>query len=681
MAAKSKKRAQRIERSVSAAAPSLLDRGLSIGAVCLCFVVGVLIFYQAPLFDAAASIHWDAVDVHYSGQKYFSDLLHAGRFPLWTPYVFSGMPFLADPQVGAWYPLNWPFFLLGITPKAIEWELALHCLIAALGAFFLARDLLGGRWAGCFCGVFYAFSGFFAGHSSHIGIFQSAAVFPWVLWAGLRAARSARWLPVTAGTAGLLVLAGHFQTALYAMCALVLAVAADTGIRRSGMMPAIFAVGAAAAGTILLPAVMTLPGLELTAQSGRGSSDFSRRANATLVPGALMTVVSADHYGAPEVENYTGPEDVTQFFWYQGMLLVPLALAGLTASRSRWLALALIVLALWYAAGPAGGLYSLLSQLPGLRSVRSPINDWFVVALGLALLAAGGIQVLRARLASPWILLVLLAITAGDLWYWDMQHNRLAYSDQSFDELYGLPEQRFARAAAAATVPHSLNRLWSPFDSPGFGPLNGALDTRTEVTYGYNPLTLTRYARYLDASAGNAKLLDSLAVTAKLETSRGVFLPNPTAMPRVFAPPTVSAAGGQEEAARRLASLDPAREAVVEESGAIPQNGPADLAITRYDGDSYTVRCRVARSTLIRLAVPYFPGWRAEIDGRSEKVVPVDLALMGVVVPEGSHEVVFRYYSNWFATGAGVSLLSGLVLAWWLYRCFRRRPAATDSPS
>src|ERR1700691_3256236 len=162
MAAKSKKRAQRVEKAAAAAAPSLLERGLSISAVCLCFVVGVLIFYQAPLFDAATSIHWDAVDVHYNVQKYLSDSLHAGHLPLWTPYVFSGMPFLADPQVGAWYPLNWPNFLVGITPKAIEWELALHCLIAALGAFFLARDLLESRWAGCFCGVFYAFSGFFA---------------------------------------------------------------------------------------------------------------------------------------------------------------------------------------------------------------------------------------------------------------------------------------------------------------------------------------------------------------------------------------------------------------------------------------------------------------------------------------------------------------------------------------
>jgi hypothetical protein len=413
----------------------------------------------------------------------------------------------------------------------------------------------------------------------------------------------------------------------------------------------------------------------LTAQSGRASANFSRQADATLVPGALMTVVSADHFGAPEAENYTGPADVTQFFWYQGILLAPLALAGLTASRQRWYALVLIVPALWYAIGPPGGLYTLLSHLPGLRSVRSPVHDWFIAALGLALLAAGGIPVLRARFAAPWIPLVLLAAAGGDLWYWDMQNNRLAYATQSFEELYGLPELRFARTAAAGITPGALNRLWSPFDSPGFGPLNGALDTRTEVTYGYNPLALSRYSRYMDASAGNSKLLDSLAVTARLDTSRGVFLPNPTVLPRVFAPPTVSAASSPEEAARRLESLDPAQEAIVEGGSANPQNGPADLQVAHYDTGSYTVRCRAARPVLIRLAVPYFPGWHAEIDGRAAKVVPVDLALMGVFVSEGSHEVVFRYRSNWFVTGALISALSCLALALWLALCFRRRAA------
>jgi len=252
-----------------------------------------------------------------------------------------------------------------------------------------------------------------------------------------------------------------------------------------------------------------------------------------------------------------------------------------------------------------------------------------------------------------------------------MNHNRLAYARQSFHELYGFNQERFARVAASAIAPGSPHRLWAPFDSSSFGPLNGTLDTRTDVTYGYNPLALRRYSRYLQAAGNNPKLLDSLAVTAKLNTTNGLFTPNPTALARISVPPSVSAIAGSEEAERRVASLDPAKEALIEGGSAIPQNGPADLQLMHDEGGLYRVRSLAARPVLLRLAVPYFPGWRAEIDGRVEKVVPVDLALMGVVAPEGTHEIVFRFHSNWFVTGAVVSTLAWLAAAVWLVWSFR----------
>src|SRR6266436_3698056 len=94
------------------------------------FLLATLIFYWAPLSDEQATIQWDTVDVHYSAQKFFKQSLRATGLPHWTPFVFSGMPFLADPQTAAWYPLHWPFFLIGITPRALAWEMALHSFLA-----------------------------------------------------------------------------------------------------------------------------------------------------------------------------------------------------------------------------------------------------------------------------------------------------------------------------------------------------------------------------------------------------------------------------------------------------------------------------------------------------------------------------------------------------------------------
>src|SRR5579862_1291938 len=89
----------------------------------------LLVAYAVPLAIPDASIQWDAVDVHYSAQRYFADKILHGEIPFWTPYIFSGFPFLADPQTGGWYPPNWPFMLAGAGPKALEAELALHALL------------------------------------------------------------------------------------------------------------------------------------------------------------------------------------------------------------------------------------------------------------------------------------------------------------------------------------------------------------------------------------------------------------------------------------------------------------------------------------------------------------------------------------------------------------------------
>jgi Bacterial membrane protein YfhO len=657
--------------------PSLVERIGPVRLVILAFAAAVLIFYFKPLFDPDTSIQWDAVDVHYTSQKYFADSLRSGKLPFWTPYVFSGMPFLADPQVGAWYPLNWPFFALGITPRSIEWETALHAFLAIVGGFLLARDLVGSVVPAAFAGVLFGFSGFFAGHSSHTGIFQAASLLPWLLWAARRAMETARWLSVVALISGCLVLTGHFQTALYSFFALACFVVAEFAWNRRAPLRALAVLACAALGAGLLSAMVSLPGLELTAQSDRAHADYRRQAGAALVPGALATLVSPDHYGALENQNYTGPEDITQFLLYEGILLLPLAILGLATPKLRWYGLALLAPGAWYAFGPPGGLYSLVALLPGFRSVRAPVHIWFVAALGLALLAAGGVKLLRTRLRSAWVPLLLLLICGIDLWYWNMDRNALAYARHPFSQLYGDLQDRFRAVAASVTAP-PMSRLWAPFDSPGFGPANGPLENRIEVTFGYNPLSLSRYNRYLEVAGAHPKLLDSLAVTAKLNTANGLFYANPAAVPRVFAPPKVVAVGGFQEAIGRLRALDPIKEGIVEGLPSIANNGPAQVRITEYSGDSYRLTYQAGKPTLLRIASPYFPGWRAEIDGRSEPVLPVDVALMGVLAPAGSHELVLDYRPDWFLTGALISLCSWLAVITGLYVGFRKRPASNS---
>src|SRR5271165_1598117 len=101
----SKKRERKGPAPSSPAAFDTWERLASPRTIFLGLAAAVLLFYFQPLFSSNASIQWDAVDVQYSAQNYLSEMLQAGKVPHWTPYVYSGMPLLADPQVGAWYPL------------------------------------------------------------------------------------------------------------------------------------------------------------------------------------------------------------------------------------------------------------------------------------------------------------------------------------------------------------------------------------------------------------------------------------------------------------------------------------------------------------------------------------------------------------------------------------------------
>lgn len=621
------------------------------------FALATLIFYWAPLFDEQATIQWDMVDVHYSAQKYFEQSLRTTGLPHWTPFEFSGMPFLADPQTAAWYPLHWPFFLIGITPRILAWEVALHAFLALAGAYLLARKLFDHVGAAVLAAVFYAGGGFFAGHSSHLGIFETAALLPWLLWAGLIAVESGTISAIllTGVIGGLIVLAGHFQTALYSFFALALVVV----VRRVSLARAATVLASTAAIAFLLGAVQVLPGLELTGQSGRAAADYRASTNAPLKPAALATLFVPNFYGVIS-GNYKGPEDMTQFYFYQGLFLVPLAGVGFARRKALAIPLALIVPALWYSLGPGTGLYSVLTLLPGFRNVRAPVHIWFVVALGLALAAAWGCAWLAERFNRTWIVAAVVVLSAADVWYWNMAANPLPYGRTSYAERYGNAYDNY-QSHLAAIKQRPFYRIWAPYATNSLGPLNSSLESRTEVTYGYNPLELARYGEYLRIANDNPRLLNGLAVTHKIDAARGALVENSDTLPRVAAPSHVAFVSDSASARGMLGTLDPAQSAIVEAPARTLSPSGTRIQIVNYEDNLYRIRYSAPTDCLLRIAVPYFPGWTAAVDGRAAEVVAVDYALSGVFVPAGDHELTFRYQSRWFRLGAVLSGLAGAL--------------------
>jgi hypothetical protein len=70
--------------------------------------------------------------------------------------------------------------------------------------------------------------------------------------------------------------------------------------------------------------------------------------------------------------------------------------------------------------------------------------------------------------------------------------------------------------------------------------------------------------------------------------------------------------------------------------------------------------------SLLVLADNYYPGWRAEVDGRSARIMRVNYNQRGVALPGGKHVVIFSYQPASFLSGLLVSGLSLVLLLVWM---------------
>ena len=591
------------------------------------FALGTIGFYSIPLFSRNATIHWDLGDLAYPAQKFLSDSLHSWKLPQWTPYLDSGIPFLADPRTGAWYPLHWSFFLMGIWPRTLFVELALHCFLALGGTYLLARRLFGAPGAAVLAGLFYAWGAYFAAHATLLSGFECAALLPWMLWGALRAMESAgvRWIAFTGLILGLAVLAGDYAAALESLCALAFFVAAAQKWRRGATV-----LVASVVLALMLGGIQILPAIVLHSQSHPppSAAHFEFRELATLVAGDYYNLISG---------LYVGPEDPRQYYLYSGLLLIPLAIAGFVR-RERWLLL-----------------LAILAPTVIFEAARRPPGDaWFPAALAIALAGASGALWVEQRIERPHLWAVFVLLTVIDLWFWNVYRNPLTFARAKFVDVYGEPR--------GSNQKDPLGRAWARFVPVGYGPEDGSLITRSEVTYGGGFAVLDRYAAYLSAAEKNTKLLNGLGAT-RLIFGRNRELENPDALPRVTAPARVEFVADRQAALTALGTLDPAAQAVVE---AMPRTVAQDVSpvdVAGYTGDTYRIKYSARSDAFLRIAVPYYPGWAASVEGAASKVYPTDEALVGVFVPAGDHELNLRFDPPQFRAGLYLSVAAVIILA------------------
>ncbi|HVO97697.1 MAG TPA: YfhO family protein [Bryobacteraceae bacterium] len=333
---------------------------------------------------------------------------HAGRFPMWEPYSWTGQPLFGQGQPGAAYPLNWLLFWMPLNghgwlrQDVLHWYYVLIHVFAAWTSYAFARELGRSRRASIVAGCIYSLAGYVA-YTDWPQMLHGAVWAPLVFLYLFRFAKGERVLAsslLSGFFLGLAWLVGHHQlpllvslTAGFFWLWLIL----SEGVRspKAGVRMLRYAV-AAFGITAMTGAFQTLP----MAEYGR---DAVRWVGAEQPEGLGETVAYELHkpYALKPLSLLglviPGVEHNTYDSFVGGVALTLGILGAILAwqdRRARWLA-AISLGGILFALGPNSIFHGVLyAVVPMINKARVPAAGALMFTLGLAPLAAFAVDVL-----------------------------------------------------------------------------------------------------------------------------------------------------------------------------------------------------------------------------------------------------------------------------------------------
>jgi len=377
--------------------------------------LATLVFFWKILLTNLILTGVDVFTYFYPYRDYAAESVRQMHLPLWNPYLFLGVPFLANSQAAVFYPLHWPLAWLS-APKQIAFSIALHVFLAGVFAYLYARRSLGVSHYSAFLGaITFAFGGFVGAQVEHVNQLNVVIWLPLLLllWDGVggrKARRFEGWrnLLLAGLVVALMLLAGHTQAAYICLFGWGVYVVVRRRERerswqrwgrsligRLALYVLVVAVGVGVA------AVQLLPTLELTGLSNRaGGLSYAEASSFSLRP-QLLTYTLLPSFGE-DLAQVFGGEAFSEYIAYLGVLGLFLALVGAlfrTDCRHRATLVFLGGLGLFLAAGRANPAYYLLYKaVPGFSIFRAPARWMLLFAFSGAMLAALGADFLLAPL-------------------------------------------------------------------------------------------------------------------------------------------------------------------------------------------------------------------------------------------------------------------------------------------
>ncbi|MGC8797453.1 MAG: hypothetical protein ACP5PK_02130 [candidate division WOR-3 bacterium] len=368
---------------------------------------------------------WEDILYQYYPFHYFLfSKLRTLTLPIWNPYMFAGMPFLADIQTQVFYPLNWLFAFLSTANQQwvywlVEFKCILHILLGAVGFYLLMRELKTSPLGSIISALTFALSGFMVMHIIHLTLISTFAWFPLIVLFFYRTLFNRKISDAL--LAGIMLgfanLAGHPQITLHMVYALGLLFvlyllfnwSTEHQFIITNHLPLFILMIVTG---FALAACAYLPAYRYSRYTVRELMTYAESAETSLPPSFLLTMFIPKFFG-----SITGSGTDTVQFWgapaayaywetasYLGIAPILLALIGIIGSRHklRWHFAILALVALLLALGGYTPLYRLVFEiLPGFNRFRIPARFIGMFTVAVAFFAGLGTDTLlqgRARM-------------------------------------------------------------------------------------------------------------------------------------------------------------------------------------------------------------------------------------------------------------------------------------------
>jgi len=399
------------------------------------FVLTTVVFFWDILMQNA--FFWeDFIEYVYPVQSFAAVEFSLGTIPFWNPYSFMGMPFLADLQVGFFYPLNRILTLFvsdgELSVWALEFIIILHFFLAQLGMYLLARYLKISSIGSIIAAVSYSFSMLIVCHVIHPMIVYHLAWLPLILMFFMRGLDEGKLSKsiISGLILGLTMLSGHPQMTLYIgfLLGIVFIWTFTANVKAGdirgkglivqiigGILPILIAAG--------IFSVQYLPAVKLAEQSQRNEISYDKATEGSLayksiylsvVPGILGKVTGNTDDKASYYDKVNGNLQ-THFYWetayYFGITALLLGLfAAIRKYKTRIAAMLIFiaVVGLLFALGRDGVVFNLMYNLPYFGTFRNPGRIMFFVIISFSLLAGIGFDELWRQIKDKSVNLALI---------------------------------------------------------------------------------------------------------------------------------------------------------------------------------------------------------------------------------------------------------------------------------